>query len=61
MNTHHLKFENWDFADDINEKKKKMTMMITFEKKTKKNTRVMLKIYISIYPLPEQKISLQSR
>jgi len=21
MNTHHLKFENWDFADDINEKK----------------------------------------
>ena len=35
MNTHHLKFENWDFADDINEKKK-MTMMITFEKKTKK-------------------------
>lgn len=61
MNTHHLKFENWDFADDINEKKK-MTMMITFEKKKqKKNTRVMLKIYISIYPLPEQKISLQSR
>ena len=45
MNTHHLKFENWDFADDINEKKNDDDDHL-WKKNKKKHSSYVENIYI---------------